>query len=135
MYVDYKTLSDNLESEELEGYFNDFLKQYSDKPKSLSALRQLYELSYRQWGTYELLAPELSEKISKYIISSVNFKSYDIMDTIISIIENLFLVDAFDFIVSQKDTVTSASVKQLISEAEDDYSDSICNPYCDPDDF
>ncbi len=133
--MDYKNLSDTLEPSELEGYFNAFLNQYSNKPKSLKALRQLYELSYRQWDTYEVLAPEISKKISEYIISSINFKSFDIMDTIISIVENLFLKDVFDFIVSKKDIVTSESVKMLITEAEEEYSESICNPYGDLDDF
>lgn len=135
MYIDYKTLSDNLEPEQLEGYFNEFLNEYSNKPKSIKALKQLYELSYRQWDTYELLAPELSKKINDYIISSINFKSYDIMDTIISIVENLFLKNAFQFIISKKETVTSTAVKKLISEAEEEYSDAINNPYCDPDNF
>ena len=135
MYTDYKTLSDSLGADDLEGYFNDFLEQYSNKTKSLKALRQLYELSYRQWNTYEVLAPEISKKISEYIMSSINFKSYDIMDTIISIVENLFLEDVFEFIVSKKDIVTLESVRELISEAEDEYSEAIHNPYCYPDVF
>ena len=53
--VDYKNLPDSLEAEELEIYFNEFLRNYADKPKDIDALNQLYELAYRQWDTYEKL--------------------------------------------------------------------------------
>ncbi len=135
LYTDYKTLPDFLKPTDLEGYFNEFLNQYSNKPRSLKALKQLYELSYRQWDTYEVLAPEISQKINEYIVSSVNLNSYDIMDTIISIVENLFLKDAFDYIISKKDSVASSSVRRLISEAQEEYSESISNPYGDLVDF
>ena len=124
-----------MEPEELEVYFNEFLDKFSDKPRTLKLLKQLYELSYRQWDTYELLTPQISERVSEYVLSAINFKSYDIMDTIISIVENLSLQDVFNYIISKKDAVNSPSVKKLIAEAEEEYSDVISNPYGSYDDW
>ena len=83
--MDFLTLPESLEAKELEEYFNLFLDEYEGKPKNLYALKQLYELAYRQWDTYEKLDEELEEKIEKYIMGAMNLSSYDITDIIISI--------------------------------------------------
>ena len=129
IYSEYKSLSNTLDANELENYFREFLIDYAEKPKNLEALKGLYELAYRQWDTYEVLEEALAEKIADYIISAINFDSYEKMDIILSIVENLSLKTVFDYIMSQYDYVKSQSVKNLIDEAYDEYSDKISDPF------
>lgn len=135
MSMDFRTLSDSLESDELAVYFNQFLDEYEKLPKNMDSLKQLYELAYRQWDTYEELDEEIANRINAYLMSAINFKSYEIMDTIISIVENLTLRSVFDYIISSKDDIDSPAIRKLISEAEEEYGDSIDNPYDDVDDW
>ncbi len=130
-FTDYNSLPDSLESDELRTYFEEYIRIYKDKPKTLDALKELYELAYRQWDTYELLDKDISHTLEEYLISAINLRSHDIMDVILSIVENLSLKNAFDHIISCKPQVTVPSVARLIEEAEEEYSDSIGNPYSD----
>ena len=127
--MDFLTLPESLEAKELEEYFNLFLDEYEGKPKNLYALKQLYELAYRQWDTYEKLDEELEEKIEKYIMGAMNLSSYDITDIIISIVENLSLKNVFHYIIDCKDSIASPSIKKLIKDAKKVYYDYIDNPY------
>jgi len=127
--LDFGGLSDTLESKELAGYFRQFFEIYGGKPKSITALKELYELAYRQWDTYEPLEEEISHKVSDYLVSAIQFNSYDIMDTILSIVENLSLKNTFEYIVDRKDDIHNPSVRLLVDEAEKDYSDTIGNPF------
>ncbi|MBR2176330.1 MAG: hypothetical protein IJ861_05210 [Clostridia bacterium] len=134
MYTDFKSLPDSLEADELEVYFRQFLSFYARKPKNLEALNELYELAYRQWDTYENLDPEIERQLEDYLMAAINFKSYDVTDIIISIVENLTMKRVFDYIVRSKQYVTSSAIRKLIIEAEEEYADSIDNPYGDMDD-
>ena len=122
-------LSDSLEAKELAGYFTQFFEIYGGKPKNMTALKDLYELAYRQWDTYEPLEDEMSDKISDYLMSAIQLNSYDIMDTVLSIVENLSLKNVFEYIIEKKDYITNPSVRTLVDEAENDYSDTIGNPF------
>lgn len=129
MESDFKNLPTTLTSEELADYFNEFLKIYTNSPKTQYALQELFELAYRQWDTYEQISSELSEKISDYLISAINPDSYETMDIILSIVENLSLKSVFDYIISIQDDVKNSSIVSLIEEAKEEYSDRICNPF------
>lgn len=131
MYTDFKSLPDSMEAEELEPYFRKFIAIYSDKPKNLEALGELYELAYRQWDTYENLNPEIEKQLENYLFSALNFDSYEVTDIIISIVENLTIKNVFEKIVASKDDVRSFAIKKLIIEAEEEYGDSLNNPYDD----
>ncbi|MBQ8135237.1 MAG: hypothetical protein IJ192_12660 [Clostridia bacterium] len=133
--IDYKNLPDSLEAEELEVYFNEFLRIYADKPKDIHALNQLYELAYRQWDTYENIAPEIASRLEEYIMSAINFNSYDITDIVISIVENLSLKNVFNYIIESKKEIVNPSIRKLIDEAEEEYADTIDDPYSDIDDW
>ena len=122
-------LSDSLDTKELESYFRNFFEIYENKPKTMPALKELYELAYRQWDTYEPVSSCIAEKAEKYLMSAIQINSYDIMDIILSITENLSLKDIFSYIISKKEDIRNPSVKVLIEEAENDYSDTIGNPF------
>ena len=125
----FDALSDSLDTRELESYFRKFFEIYENKPKNMSALKDLYELAYRQWDTYEPVSEYISEKTEKYLMSAIQINSYDIMDIILSITENLSLKNIFSYIVSIKDDIHNPSVKILVEEAENDYADIIGNPF------
>ena len=122
-------LSDSLDAQELESYFRRFFEIYENKPKNMSALKELYELAYRQWDTYEPVSSYIVEKAENYLMSAIQINSYDIMDIILSITENLSLTHIFGYIISKKDDIHNPSVKILVEEAENDYSDTISNPF------
>ena len=127
--MNFGGLSDTLESKELAGYFRQFFEIYGGKPKNMTALKDLYELAYRQWDTYEPLEDEMSDKISDYLMSAIQLNSYDVMDTVLSIVENLSLKNVFEYIIEKKDYITNPSVRTLVDEAENDYWDTIGNPF------
>ena len=127
--MNFGGLSDTLESKELAGYFRQFFEIYGGKPKNMTALKDLYELAYRQWDTYEPLEDEMSNKVSDYLMSAIQLNSYDVMDTVLSIVENLSLKNVFEYIIEKKDYITNPSVRTLVDEAENDYSDTIGNPF------
>ena len=129
MDSDYKSLPSVMESSELKKCFEEFLLIYSDKKRNKKALDQLYELAYRQWDTYEALDEDIEEKIGDYIISAVDISSYSIMDTVMSIIENLSLKKPFNFVMDQRSKVTSPEVLELLDSAYDEYNDIIGDPF------
>ncbi len=129
MQTDYRSLPDSLEAEELAGYFREFLEVYADAPKKLTVLGELYELAYRQWDTYEKLDPSIEESLEQYLMQAMDFRSFEITDKILSIVENLSLKQSFEYIISQKDENILPAVRELIEEAEEEYGDSIENPY------
>ena len=122
-------ISEALEASELESYFNKFFDVYGDKPKNITALRDLYELAYRQWDTFEPVSDEIYKKLTEYLMSALKLNSYEIMDVILSIIENLSLKEVFQYIVSEKDNIRNISVRELVEEAENDYADIIGDPF------
>lgn len=127
--MNFEGIPDTLDTKELAGYFKKFFEIYEGKPKNITALKDLYELAYRQWDTYEPLDDEMSGKISDYLISAVQFNAYDIMDTILSIVENLSLKGVFEYIIQNKENIRNPSVKFLVEEAENDYAETIGNPF------
>lgn len=133
--TDYKSLPDSMESDELAVYFREFLSVYSDKPRTLPVLKQLYELAYRQWDTYEAVDEDIAVKLDKYLKSAINLRSYDIMDIILSIVENLSLKDTFHYIVDQSELVDDSSVHALIEDAQEEYGERIDDVFGDLDDW
>ncbi len=131
MELDFKTLPNTMEADELEKYFDVFIDHYKGTPATQRSLQNLYELAYRQWDTYEMISERVSEKISNYLIKAINqfLGFYNMMDTIISIVENLSLKNVFDYIVSKLPAVKNQSVAHLITEANEDYGDIIGNPF------
>ena len=127
--MNFGGLSDTLESKELAGYFRQFFEIYGGKPKNMTALKDLYELAYRQWDTYEPLEDEMANKVSDYLMSAIQLNSYDVMDTVLSIVENLSLKNVFEYIIEKKDYITNPSVLTLVDEAENYYADTIGNPF------
>ena len=129
MAVDFASLPESLESEELEGYFKEFLDMYGNERVDLFTLKQLYELAYRQWDTYESLDEELKSRLDDYVMGGLNFADYDLMDVTLSFVENLSLKSSFHYIVDNKDKAKTPQIRRLIEEAEEEYSDTIDNPF------
>ena len=129
MSVDFSDLPESVDANELAGYFRNFIELYGKDDCDLFSLNQLQELAYRQWDTYESLDPEIAAELNKYIIGGIDFNDYKIMDVALSIVENLSLRDAFRYITDNKDKTFDPRVTKLIEDAEEEYSDTIDNPF------
>lgn len=63
----YFDLPDYMEVEELKKYFNKFIDLYGNSRTNIEyALDELFELSERQWNTYEII-----HKIRKIILKGI----------------------------------------------------------------
>ena len=125
----FEGISETLEASELELNFKKFFEVYGDKPKNITALKDLYELAYRQWDTFEPVSDDTYKKLTEYLMSALKLNSYEIMDVILSIIENLSLKEVFQYIINEKGNIRNIAVKELVEEAENDYADIISDPF------
>ena len=93
------------------------------------ALSELLELADRQWHTYEPLEESVKEKADKYLKSVIDFEDEEIMDYILCIIPRIGLSNLFSYILQNKVFIHNQAVLSNIAESENEYGDSIDNPY------
>lgn len=87
------------------------------------------ELAERQRHTYEIITDGLKVKIEDFIVSIINYESYEIMDLVLVIIPKLALLNTFSKIVQNIDIIRDSEVIELIREAEKEYEKTVENPY------
>lgn len=130
---DISKLNDYLSIIEIESIINDFLKYYDDKILSkndkIYAYDQLCEIADRQCNTYTLLDKELQSKVTSFLIKYIDFNDFDIMDAILYIIPNLGLKKAFDFILNNKNQISSYEIKKLLDVCCLEYGENVEDPY------
>lgn len=129
MKTSYCTLPDYISAIELEKYFNEFIEVYTKTDEIINSLEELDELAERQWHTYEIISDDLKSKIENFIISIINYESYEIMDLILVIIPKLGLKNIFNKIVLNIDSIRNTEVINLIREAKKEYGRTVANPY------
>ena len=127
---DFSKLPDSMEPDELECCFFEFFKDANDlcDSKLLFVFKQLYELSFRQLYTYELLRKSIRERVSAFILNNLDYESFEIMDYVMHIIPLLGLDDVFNKIISDKHTIANFEVKNLIEKCKNDYGDNVSDP-------
>lgn len=130
MKLRFSDLPDYMTVNELKSNFEEFFKYYDNYHYNIEeSLEDLYELSDRQWHTYELLSDSLKEKIEQYLYKIIDLDSYLIMDWILIIIPRLGLQNVFFSILKRKSDIKNIEVLKLIEEAENEYGDTVSNPY------
>ncbi|MCI6693794.1 MAG: hypothetical protein MR510_15215 [Clostridium sp.] len=130
MTLKFSNLPDYMTIDELKTNFEEFLKYYDNYYYNIEeGLEDLYELADRQWHTYELLSDSLKEKIEEYLYKIIDLDSYPIMDWILVIIPRLGLENVFFTILKRKKYIKNIEVLKLIEEAEEEYGDTVSNPY------
>ncbi|MGC8787637.1 MAG: hypothetical protein ACP5Q1_09470 [Anaerolineae bacterium] len=102
--VDYKKLPDYMTPADLRKYFEGILDEIENNPNlsEAHAIDALWELADRQWHTYTLIAPDLAERIERFI-ERAWIPLCDRQDTlsvgmVLSIVGNLGLKRSYDMI-------------------------------------
>ena len=130
MTLKFSNLPDYMTIDELKTNFEKFLKYYDNYYYNIEeCLEDLYELADRQWHTYELLSVSLKAKIEEYLYKIIDLDSYPIMDWILVIIPILGLENVFFTILKRKKYIKNIEVVKLIEEAEEEYGDTVSDPY------
>ena len=128
----YSNLPDYMDYNELKQCFIEYLIIYAnntDKSNVYYALDELFELSDRQWHTYELLDCEIKKQLYKYLKSVIDFEDEKIMHYILCIIPYIGLGDLFSYIIDNKDCIKNINVLKDIFLSEKEYGDTVNNPY------
>lgn len=130
--TEFYKLPDYLERNTLKQYFIEFITCYCNSKDIASiyyALRELLELSDRQWHTYELIDKEVKQQLEDYLKSVINFEDEEIMDYILCIIPKIGMTRLFDYILKNKENIHNENVLANIYESEIEYGKNIDNPY------
>ena len=128
----FSSLPDYMDYRELKKYFIEYLVIYAnntDEKNKYYALDELYELSDRQWHTYEIIDEDIKKQLEKYLISVIDLEDEKIMDIILCIIPRVGLDGVFDYILKNKDNIRNLDVKKNIEESFAEYGLSVNNPY------
>ncbi len=126
----FHELPDSVEYDRLKGYFAEFFAcYYNNSTDVLYALNELLELADRQWHTYELLEEDVREQAEKYLRSVIDFEDEEIMDCILCIIPRIGLGNLFRYILHNRALIHNQIVLSNIAESENEYGDSVDNPY------
>ncbi|MBS7532048.1 hypothetical protein IC619_016570 [Hazenella sp. IB182353] len=127
----FEELPDYMSKEKLEMYFNQVIDYYksTDNVNIMKLSEVIYELSDRQWRTYTCLDEEIRQKMDLIIKEIIDPYSYELMDTLLSIIALLGLKESYQKLKEVDMTTISADVKKMIEEMFDELDGSISNPY------
>lgn len=128
-----KNLPDQLESNEIKLYFNEVLKEVNvesvlDKEYVAQAL---WELSERQWHTYEVLDNETKERVNDWIkFHFTGILSKQFVELIGGIIGMLGLQKAYDaFKEVYNKVILPDHLKDEFENIFREYGDDVSDPY------
>ena len=128
---DYADLPDYMTIEELEKHFTKLitLAEKGSGVNDEKISEALYELSDRQWHTYEMLSDTLKEKIEDWISRVWNTKSPDLIENITSIICRLGLVKSFELVKKSINEDISNEIKEILETTIKEINGHIDDPY------
>lgn len=128
---DYADLPDYMTTEELEKHFAKLI-DLAEKVSSVNDEKiseALYELSDRQWHTYEMLSDTLKEKIEDWVNKAWNTKSPELIENITSIIGRLGLVKSFELVKKSINEDISDEIKVILETTIKEINGHIDDPY------
>lgn len=128
---DYSCLPDYMTTGELEKYFKELINwaETVDRVNDVKISEALYELSDRQWHTYEVLSDSLKVQIENWINKVWNTKSLELIENITSIIGNLGLVQSYELVKRSIDEDISSEIKQVLEATIKEINGHIGDPY------
>jgi hypothetical protein len=126
-----ENLPDIISPDEIWKLFEHLLLQstLSDSESNLLLLKAFFELSDRQWHTYQPLPYGLLNKIDSELFSLWDRNSLESTEVLLGIVSHLGLVKTFENICSALDSRLLTSVRQEILEAIDEFGASVADPY------
>jgi len=128
---DYANLPDYMTTEELNNHFTELIN-FADKVGSVydeKISEALYELSDRQWHTYEPLSDTLKEKIEDWINKAWNTKSPGLIENITSVIGRLGLAKSFELVKKSINENISNEIKEILETTIQEINGHIDDPY------
>jgi len=128
----FEGLPDYLSVEILEMYFNQVIDYYYENIESVNLidlLEGLFHLAERQWHTYHLLNEEIKERIESIIVEIIDPNSFEILDSVTSIIALLGLTKSFQALKKLDKRNLIFPVRELIEETIKELDGHVENPY------
>lgn len=128
---DYADLPDYMTTDELEKHFIELI-DFAGKVSEVNDEKiseALYELSDRQWHTYEILSDALKKKIEDWINKSWNTKSPELIENITSIIGRLGLAKSFELVKKTINEDISDEIKEILETTIKEINGHIDDPY------
>lgn len=131
MLEEYSELPDYMTVEELEKYFTQLIN-YAMKVSDIdneSVAEALYELSDRQWHTYEMINDAIKERIEEWINKVWNTNSPELLENITSIIGLLGLVKSFQLVKKSITEDISDEVRGILDITIKELNENVGDPY------
>ena len=128
---EYSDLPDYMTVEDLEKYFTELIN-YAIKISGIddeSIAEALYELSDRQWHTYELINKDIKDSIEEWINKVWNTNSTELIDSITSIIGMLGLVKSFELVKKSINEDISCEVREILKMTIKELNIHVGDPY------
>lgn len=130
-----KNLPDYLPANEIKSYFEKILdvEVKDDLIDKEDVAEALWELSCRQWHTYEKIDSELKNKIERWLIDNFSgIYSRHFVELIGGIIGMLGLTNAYKYFQTvYNDTSLPQHIKQEFQNVTKEYGNSVDDPYND----
>ncbi len=126
-----ENLPDIMPPHEIQEQFEQLLLQVkiADSESSLLLLKELFELSDKQWHTYTLLPPGLLNQIDSILINLWNENSLENTEILLGIVAYLGLTKTFEKVKSALDGRLLTTVRQEILEAIEEFGATVADPY------
>ena len=130
--TDYSALPDYMNKEDLQKYFLEYLDNYAagtgwaDRNK---ALKDLLELSDRQWHTYELIDAGIKESLTKFLMTLIDLNDKESLSGILTVTCYLGLEDVYNYVIGSKAKIIDPQVLAVVSDTEKEIGDTISDPY------
>lgn len=121
-------LPDQLTTAQLQSEF-EVLLSADPSHETSSIASALFELSQRQWGTYELVSEELRCEIAKLVLRIWNDQDSDCAECLLGVICRLGLGDVLRHLRARDASSFSADVRDVMNEAIEEFGSSVDDPY------
>lgn len=124
----YDALADQLPGEQLEDEFYQILGADSSSAAD-EVSEALFQLSVRQWNSYELPKQELRQKVTRSVLRMWDNSDAKRAECLLAVISRMGLGDAFRFIRKMDAALFSKEVNDLVQEAVAEFGDTVDDPY------
>lgn len=89
----------------------------------------IWELSDRQWHTYELIDKNIGEKIKEWIRKNIDYKNVELVEDILGVVGMLGFQDTYNGLRENLKSYYDNKIPLSIKEVLNDFGDDISDPY------
>ena len=89
----------------------------------------LFELSERQWHTYELLSASLRKQVSSTILDIWDDNDPDLAESLLGVTSRLGLGRVLEHLQLKESSSFSPNVRRIVDEAIQEFGESVNDPY------